>query len=143
MSATAIESATADHWALGEIEPALANLKALAGIVDHIATADNEATPGELAFLAARLLEAHGTIEGLWKQAWEERNAERREHEAALKAAEDRAKQAAPGSVQQIKAVRAMVNMVRAGHRAAVMHCDEIADAADAALAERKVEAPA
>jgi hypothetical protein len=106
------------------------------GILGHIATADTDPTADELSYIESRLMDGHTKIEALWNQVWEDRRAEREAQRVALAAAEERAKEAAPGSRAQLLRVRAALNMTRASHRVAIEQCNQMTDQVTAALAE-------
>lgn len=98
-------------WPLGDIEPALADLRSTAAMLGHMATSEKEATTEDLHYLQGQIIAAHRRIEAFWSQAFDQqgrdckmRAAERAAHKAALTAAEARA---APGSQAAAESVAA------------------------------------
>jgi len=137
MSATTLP-AVAPGEALMDIEPALHDMRNATAMLGHMATSDAEVLTEHLHFIEDRLIAAHRRLEALWQQAWQDRKAERAQHAAELAAAEARAKEAAPGSVAQIKRAQVLLSILRTGHRVASEQCDEMGEEIAAALAKRE-----
>lgn len=134
---TTTETTEAIGDAIMDLEPALADLHSLTGILGHLATSDHDPSPDQITYVETRLIETHRTLARLWARLWEERKAEHEAHAAELAKIKAAAEEAAPGSLKQIKRADAMLCLLRAGNtvmaeRVAAMEA-EIA----AALAER------
>jgi hypothetical protein len=130
---TAPEADTPEpEWALGDIEPALFELRANIGIFGHLAMSENEVTKDEWQFVEGNLITIHRRLEALWLAVWKERKAEREEHEEALAGA--KALTAAPGSEDDIKRAQAPWVLLRSAAKVTLERCDEarLADAEEA-----------
>jgi hypothetical protein len=116
------------EWSLGEIEPALFELRANIGILGHLATAENEVTQDEWQFVEGNLINCHRRLEALWLAAWDQRKAEQEAHDAALVAAKTRT--AAPGSASDVAQADAVWALLRAAATVTLRRCREARPAA-------------
>ena len=76
-----------EGWPIGALEPAINDLRANIGILGHLITARDDVQIDEWQKCEGDLVTAMMRIEDLWKQVWDQRKAEKRAHEAALRCA--------------------------------------------------------
>jgi hypothetical protein len=118
-----VTTALADGWAIGDIEPALSELRATIGILGHMIDSPNEVTIAEWKTIEDRLTDAHNQLDDLWRRAWDERTADEDAHAAALAAAE--ARTAAPGSVADLERADSVWCILRSTAKVALQACEE------------------
>lgn len=135
---TTTQPGARETYALADIEPVLHDMRTATAMLGHMAGSKFEVDSDQLHYIESRLIECHRKLDTLWKQAWEDRKAEHEVHRAALAEANAKAKEAAPGSVGQLRSMEAMLSILRSGHRVALEQAEEMAEGVKAALAERE-----
>ena len=116
-------------WAIGDIEPVIAGLRATIGILGHLITVNssrgNEVDDDAWRKVESDLMALTGRVDELWHVAWDQHIAEREEHEAALEAAiaTVTAKKAAPGSREDLEKADARWRLLAAAVAVATLGC--------------------
>jgi hypothetical protein len=75
---------TTSDWPLGDLEPEIVGLRASIGILRHLIQSPFQVEESEWCRVGDGLIDHVTRIEALWKQAWDQRNAEEQEHEAEI-----------------------------------------------------------
>jgi hypothetical protein len=117
---------------LSDIEAELGELRDAASILGHVATSDYDATTEDLLYIQEHFVAHHDRLEALWKQVWEERVREQREHEAELAAAKART---APGSKAELERVAGLWGVLAAAADVVLEWAKEAMPAGTRALA--------
>jgi hypothetical protein len=120
----------APEWPLEALEPVIGDLRTSVGILGHLISSRTEVEENEWRRVESDLITLTTRVEELWDQAWDQRNAERQEHQAAIKAL--KADKEAPGSPADVRCAASMWRMIRTVMSQAVIMADE----AEAARAE-------
>jgi hypothetical protein len=112
------------EWALGDIEPALFELRANIGILGHLAMSENEVTKDEWQFVEGNLITIHRRLEALWSAAWDQWNAVKAAHDKALVDAQNRTE--APSSAADVERAKALGHLLRGAATVTLRQCDEV-----------------
>ncbi len=111
MSATTPPETTAST--LLDMETPLSDLSALTGLLALAIVSDGAVTQDHLHYIAAQLFAVHRKLFACWDLLRDEQRVEYEQHREALAKAEAKAKEAAPGSAEQMKLAAAMARLMR------------------------------
>jgi hypothetical protein len=104
-------AAADDAWPLGDIEPALTDLRTLARMMGHLRESPFQVEAEAWQNIESQLEDVHERLHDLWRKAWDKQKAADLATEAAMAAA--KAERAAPGSVADVKSAHACWSMLR------------------------------